>query len=28
MSCPRCGARYLITREALEGYLASEEKTK
>jgi molecular chaperone Hsp33 len=26
MSCPRCGARYLITREALEGYLASEEK--
>ena len=26
MSCPRCGARYLITREALEGYVASEEK--
>ena len=26
MSCPRCGARYVITREALEGYLASGER--
>ena len=22
MSCPRCGARYAITREALEAYVA------
>ena len=25
MSCPRCGARYVVTREALEGYIASGE---
>jgi molecular chaperone Hsp33 len=26
MSCPRCGARYAITREAMEAFLASEPK--
>ena len=28
MSCPRCGARYTITREALEGYLEGQEKAR
>jgi molecular chaperone Hsp33 len=26
MSCPRCGARYAITREALEAYVAGSSK--
>lgn len=28
MSCPRCGARYAITREALEAYLAGADSTQ
>ncbi len=28
MSCPRCGARHTITREALEAYIATSEATK
>jgi molecular chaperone Hsp33 len=23
MSCPRCGARYIVTREAMEAYIAA-----